>query len=468
MSTAFVSCSDENDVLGKEQDNKGHDSFDTPEDVEVILNKALTEWGASLEEVTTHMKGYELDNVSDNNTLSFSDTSGKKRIAYRFNNGRLCATLIVLNTDLAADSMMELSDFKYLGKLDDCNVYEDEQSNTMATLWNEITDQQLVIGYTPIKSDYYEPAEDISVVTGDFGNIGVATIDLSGTVTGVDNVVEVGFIYSTDINLSEMSGLKVSSTSTRDFTISVSGLYDETKYYYCAYAVIDDIYYLGDIKEFTTKPYTYVMGGRTFGLVRIEGNGDDIKPFSMMQTELTDLYLVDENNDGVVTVNEIRTFMNGIRRDSGLEFRFPTSNEWLYAANGGDFQDKWMYSGSDVADDVAWHKGNSGGYAHEPALKSPNSIGLYDMCGNYQEVCASNTYKSFNNNINTAVDGILRGGSWNDYSSDCKIVSTAISPTTGRIPTSSGSVSDLYAFDASKIRFRLVYSRHEKAADENK
>jgi formylglycine-generating enzyme required for sulfatase activity len=43
------------------------------------------------------------------------------------------------------------------------------------------------------------------------------------------------------------------------------------------------------------------------------------------------------------------------------------------------------YSGSDTADDVAWHAGNSGGQVHEVGTKAANELGVYDMSGNWFE-----------------------------------------------------------------------------------
>lgn len=465
LTAAAISCSNEDGLINTDENNQNtsqENDQEIQESVEAALSDALTEWGMQYDEVIKHMESYKSDDVSDN-TLNYVDRSGKFNITYSFHDSQLCATLIVFDSHTSLDYKSLMSGFAYVGMLDCCDVYEDVSENTMAAIWEE--DGCIAIGFTPIKSDAYEQAIPISVATGECSDIGYANAVLSGTVSGVDEAAEVGFIYGMTMDLTENNGMKVSTTSSDEFIVKISGLYDETGYYYRAYAIVNDICYLGEIKEFMTVPYTYIMDGRTFGLVRIEGDGEIIKPFSMMQTEFTDLDLVDTNGDGVVTINELRTLIDDMIYETGLRFRFPTNQEWYYAACGGDLQEDWIYSGSDSVNDVAWYSGNSGGYAHGPALKDPNSIGLYDMCGNYAEICASNTYRSMNDNINTATDGVLRGGCWKDSSSNCMVSSTATSPTTGRIPTEQGSVAEKYAFNASTIRFRLVYSRYEDEKD---
>ena len=68
-------------------------------------------------------------------------------------------------------------------------------------------------------------------------------------------------------------------------------------------------------------------------------------------------------------------------------YRLPTEAEWEYAALGGSLTRKYIYSGSDDIDQVAWHEGNSKDTTHVVGMKAPNELGLYDMSGNVQEWC---------------------------------------------------------------------------------
>ncbi|WP_288566836.1 SUMF1/EgtB/PvdO family nonheme iron enzyme [uncultured Treponema sp.] len=78
-------------------------------------------------------------------------------------------------------------------------------------------------------------------------------------------------------------------------------------------------------------------------------------------------------------------------------YRLPTLAEWEFAARGGDMSAKdWNYSfsGSDNADEVAWHGGTSNSTLHEVGLLKPNRLGIYDMTGNSAEYVWSDSYYS--------------------------------------------------------------------------
>lgn len=91
-----------------------------------------------------------------------------------------------------------------------------------------------------------------------------------------------------------------------------------------------------------------------------------------------------------ISCKDIQTFLKRLNDFTGQEFRLPTEAEWEYAANEGKARPPYRYSGSNDADEVAWYGGNldkrKGIRAY--GQKKPNALGLYDMSGNYLEMCS--------------------------------------------------------------------------------
>ena len=143
-------------------------------------------------------------------------------------------------------------------------------------------------------------------------------------------------------------------------------------------------------------------------------------------------------------------------------FRLPTGREWEVAARGGNpAAAEWNYafSGKDTAvreaanadlDSVGWYRYNicNGGVTssaepaagvgygtHETGLKAPNSLSLYDMCGNVWEWCwdscqTTDEYSTYEVDPITGVPAdscrALRGGSWGIDATCCDIPSKLI------------------------------------------
>lgn len=206
-------------------------------------------------------------------------------------------------------------------------------------------------------------------------------------------------------------------------------------------------------------PKTYSNNGMTYEWIKVES--PTMPTFYIMQTELVsnshfrldddiEIGTLDINGDGGIIKAELRSFLDEIKAKTGIQMRPPTEDEWKYAASGGSKGRGCTYSGSNIIDNVAWYKGNSGNSAHNPALKQPNELGLYDMSGNYGELT--------NNNLNDPpnTDGRIYGGSFEDAYTNCTVTSSKAGSTSGRIPGT--NLVEKNAFDGKVIAVRLVFT----------
>lgn len=77
---------------------------------------------------------------------------------------------------------------------------------------------------------------------------------------------------------------------------------------------------------------------------------------------------------------------------TNLAIELPSVEVWEYSAHGGIHNERTVYSGDNMVDNVAWYKENSGGNSHPSdgqQGKEPNMLDLYDMSGNVSELCNS-------------------------------------------------------------------------------
>ena len=127
-------------------------------------------------------------------------------------------------------------------------------------------------------------------------------------------------------------------------------------------------------------------------------------------------------------------------------YRLPSEAEWEYAAKGGNQSKGFEYAGSNDLKEVGWYWENSGDKplsgnwnwaritannckTHPVGRKKPNELGLYDMSGTVWEWCQDVWHEDLKG---TPADGsartsggdqsrrVVRSGSWNDYSNNCR------------------------------------------------
>ncbi len=122
-----------------------------------------------------------------------------------------------------------------------------------------------------------------------------------------------------------------------------------------------------------------------------------------------------------LTHDEAMEFIRRLSLLTNIHFALPTEEEWEYAARGGRKSSGFKYAGSNEIDKVAWFRVNSERHTHPVGQKSPNELGIYDMCGNVWEWTETPAHSY---SIDIKPEGncyIRRGGSWWHESKNCRV-----------------------------------------------
>ena len=297
---------------------------------------------------------------------------------------------------------------------------------------------------------------------------------LKGQYSGIVLPTTVGIDYSYYEDFPKKYTRRVSIDGKfGSFTLEATKIVDLATIYYRAVAIVNDNAIYGETKQCKTLQGTYKIDGKEYKFIKVTGLASG--SFSMMQTEVppeAELEIcgckvtMNSNPKDPMTKGEMREFFN---IDSPVLMRYPSPEEWMYAASGGSKSAGYTYSGSNTLDDVAWFASNSNGHARKIASKLPNELGFYDMSGNYAELTALYdeylqekwkevvllaTYKiqdvsALMFNKMWEAGGGAFGGCWDSSQDDCQ-TNSAVNVT---------SQTERNRFDNTKYTVRLVYSR---------
>ena len=291
--------------------------------------------------------------------------------------------------------------------------------------------------YAVIEGEYvygevrmFKTQETVTVTTGTATNITESGATLSGTISGTSQSLNCGIIYDTSSTLSSTSGTAKSTTSSSNFSISMTGLKDNTTYYYRAYAVVDDKYVYGEVCSFKTLQRVSITTG---AVTDITANGATL---SGMVNGATHPYVCGIIYDTSSSLSSTSGTMHTASSDGDYSFNvsgLKANTTYYYRAyiivddeySYGEVRSfKTLQSGGPEAIDlglsVKWATCNVG-------AESPEDYGSYYAWGETEEKSnyTLENYKYYNsstgdfNNIGSNISGtsydvahVKWGGSW--------------------------------------------------------
>ena len=224
------------------------------------LPLACIQWDSSPSEVKAKMDGYMLTE-EQKELLIYKNPNEDNTISYQFQDGLLIATSVMFLSQYPSNYDAMIKNYSYLGEISNTSVYCDQDNNTFAIKysWNTDNISYKIIGFTPIRSNYYENVEPIMVNATDAVNITSEGTEIGGVIEGYEGNAICGILYSTYSDMS--SPTKKTKEASSEFSFSITGLVHSTTYYYQAFAPIDGITYFSDIKSFETAfVQTYAIG----------------------------------------------------------------------------------------------------------------------------------------------------------------------------------------------------------------
>ncbi|MGB0523645.1 MAG: formylglycine-generating enzyme family protein [Flammeovirgaceae bacterium] len=189
---------------------------------------------------------------------------------------------------------------------------------------------------------------------------------------------------------SQMIGEEVAKSSITKvdggrFTMgSEDGIYDERPH-----QVNVNPFYMGTY-EVTNEEYCYFLNRSGIGSI----DSEEAKSWIQVADEDNESRIHFTGNAFSVEPGYEKHPVTYVNWDGAMAYcrwvggRLPTEAEWEYAARGGKFEQGYLFSGSDEAGHVAWHKSNSDKQLQAVGQKYPNELGIYDLSGNAWEWCS--------------------------------------------------------------------------------
>ena len=454
-----TSCHDNDEINGHQQPS------------ERIVTDVLLSWESPINKIKASNTGYRLISEGDD-YLVYSSQDNYSNIIYGFTDRKLSSSYIRMANNKSVDWTRYLKQFSELGTIDSTTVFHSTHFNSLAFLETDINDiSYSILGFTPIESELTPELPPVVVTTGDATNIKSLSATVGGRVSGINSEAKTGFIYGRQPTISEMEGIKIFVNSQDTFSVTLPKLFDETDYYYAAFAEENGMYYLGEVRSFKTPTLTYQLEGddRTFKMVHFSNPG--FAAFAIMQTELPPLsgiiidgetykmYVNTDYNVPILLERYVNDFVRELTSKTGLPFRQCTEQEWLYVASEGYSTPEYKYSGSDNLEEVGWYSSNSNNRAHPVAMKAPNKFDIYDLSGNYAELVLTNeewipSMKTTRANIHNKI----YGGSWKSPAAECTISSYKETVDSyKKIGNSIYNEINAEAVDATTIRLAYAY-----------
>ena len=228
-----------------------------------IAKKVCMEWGTDAGGVKAFMGNYPLISETEG-LLKYGQPEEGVTISYALGSGKLVASALIYNVSFdMQDVSGSLASYNYLGELSGAEVFSNVKKNTVCLAYGlgASNKDYTVYGFAPINSESYPELEPIVVTTGGATAVDLYTATVSGSVAGITSAMPCGILYGTDPDVNEANSKKSQLSSSGQYQVKLTGLAMNTTYYYCAYTIINGVYYFGSVESFKTKyAQTYKVG----------------------------------------------------------------------------------------------------------------------------------------------------------------------------------------------------------------